>query len=310
MGSYKIPDYTLANTGLLTIPGFTFIVMSETPPDENSAILSALATLNLSLNNILWVDTGAGANPYLPTIASFSSDSTIDNIILLYLYIANISSDSTIDNATLLLTLALSSIADLSSDSTLPDNITLVFSTGDNFNRSSLGSNWTTITNEATPIITASSYITTPEGAGAYWNADTFSSNQWSECYAQSFSSTSGYRGSGPRIRVSPSAQTYYGVSCVGSSEVDGGWELFKMINGTKTTLASGLAEFWDGSFRLEIQETTIILRNYSYHVPPEQMSIVTTIIDASISSGQPGFGLAETGGVSSYVDNWYGGNM
>jgi hypothetical protein len=108
----------------------------------------------------------------------------------------------------------------------------------DDFNRASLGSNWTTMTSMTALSTTGSiEVVATADPSGSRYNAVTPSSADYYVQMRAETISTSGLSGLGPMMRASSSAATAYFYH--GSTSDS---ELVKISNNTYSQLASGAA--------------------------------------------------------------------
>jgi len=163
----------------------------------------------------------------------------------------------------------------------------------DNFNRASLGANWT---NAFGTVVINSNTRATGSAAGendAFYNALTFSADQ----YAQAV--------------ITPSATDWAGVcvrASVNNSYIFEGttsqWEIAKYVAGAFTELTAGS---WTASagdvFRLEVAGTT--LRAFRNGV------LVSTATDSSLSAGNPGVAFwSLDASFNAFADDWEGGDL
>lgn len=174
----------------------------------------------------------------------------------------------------------------------------------DDFNRTDadpIGGNWTTsrwtnnikiVSNKATPAVDGN--------AGAFWNADTFGDDQYSQFTTGG--TVNGSRCWLPSVRIgnpSTSCACYYaGISASGND----GITLHEMsTDGSRSELAwGGLASFSLGKvIRCEVEGTTI--RGYY-----DGSKLVETT-DSTVTSGQAGIQLICS---TSTGDDWEGGNL
>lgn len=157
-------------------------------------------------------------------------------------------------------------------------------------------SNWTN--NDGAFVINTNAVA--PNSAGqccAYWNADTFNNNQYSQATVTAIDSWV-YIGVG--VRIAASAGTYYGYY---SDSADASY-LFKAVSGTFTLLGSFDTVFTTSlAIRIEANDTSIRpMRGGS-------TASIGTQTDSSISSGSAGIVGADAG-TTSRIDNWEGGNI
>ena len=129
-----------------------------------------------------------------------------------------------------------------------------------------------------------------------YWNAASFSANQYAQLTINT-PPTAG-RSIGPAVRCASGAETFYGIFL--SSGVI---EIFKMVAGTNTTLVSTAWTTNPGDvLMLSASSTTI-----TAFVNGVQ---VLTVVDAAIAAGSPGIGGFDVGTTDPLAYNWVGGNL
>lgn len=172
----------------------------------------------------------------------------------------------------------------------------------DNFNRTSenplANGTWTTVTGLAgmrtvSNTIAASSTDDSNYNA-SYWSANSFTDDQFAEATIKSAN-----RYAGVAVRVSSSANTYYYLRHVATTEV---CQLFKIVSGTPTQLGSDYGTCVNGTvIRLEVAGTT--LTPYFNGTPQ------ATRTDSAISSGSAGIWALNSGG-NGVIDDWSGGDL
>ena len=168
----------------------------------------------------------------------------------------------------------------------------------DNFNRANanpIGGNWTTVTGKGNIQIVSNVAIGTISGINAaYWNADAFSNNQYSQVKLGAVAST----WFGPAVRFSSSAYTgYLAESSNGTSLV-----LYKVIAGTTTSLASYTVTVSAGDIiRLEVVGSTLTVKHNG--------TTRITHTNAEIASGSCGLWVNDSDAAKS-LDDWEGGSF
>lgn len=161
----------------------------------------------------------------------------------------------------------------------------------DNFNRASIGSNWTAIPNQDNLTIYESTNVYTGQG---YWSANSFSANQYS-----SITWVVGNGGDvGLILRAQTNAETYYLLWTNGGTT----WRFYKFIDGTPTQIGTDITHTFSNSevIRFEISGTT--LRAYY-----DATQLGTDQTDSSIASGYPGIWISTE---SVAGDDWAGGDL
>lgn len=156
-----------------------------------------------------------------------------------------------------------------------------ILSVSDDFNRvntNPAGGNWTVVNGiSAIQVLNNAVKGTMSTGrSGAYWNAETFSDDQYAELKVITFD-TGGANG-GVAVRISPSAQTLY-AALLSSTQVS----LQKFVSGTKTELYTYNRSNSVGDIiRLEVNSTTLTVKINGYALAP-------SVDDSAISTGSPG---------------------
>jgi hypothetical protein len=173
-------------------------------------------------------------------------------------------------------------------------------SRSDDFERASLGSNWTPLESGMGLSLFSSSDLGTSNANGQeiYWNADTFSEHQYSEAVV---SAGGGELSVAVRMATN-GANTRYAWS----QEVGSGYNnIEKTVNGSWSTVGSA------PSGRVAVGDTARI--EVDGNSPATIRAVlngttVLTVTDSSITSGQPGLGFyANTGG---RFESWAGGDL
>ncbi len=165
----------------------------------------------------------------------------------------------------------------------------------DNFNRASLGSNWT---DQAVSGFGSLQIVSSTQGGNlsanvaAYWNANTFKDDQYAQVTAGS--NGGGAYAFGALVRCSTSQPSHYGwvKSDDGAGTVTG--SLFKRVNGTLTALGSGATPTTP---RLEVIHTVLCAQGAT--------STTLAVTDSSLASGSTG-----TYSENATVDSWEGGDV
>lgn len=167
----------------------------------------------------------------------------------------------------------------------------------DNFNRAdgSLGSNWTQATGTNSPRV-RSNGVDNYDGAAddlAYWNADTFNNDQYSQLVYKSGNSV----WLGPAVRVT-SGNGYGLEAASGNTRYLG-----KLVGNVYTELANNLATFTANDvYRMEVSGTSLVVKVNG--------SNIFSVTDASLASGRAGLaGYGSSSGTTAW-DDWEGGNL
>lgn len=173
----------------------------------------------------------------------------------------------------------------------------------DNFNRAdgALGANWTTVPGKSAIAIsgnTAAASAVDPSMCAAYWNADTFSADQ----YAQ-VTRIFGAQGDDnwPIVRASISAATFY--------RVDTSNYITKSVNGVESYVGavfSGFAASTTSGDVIRLAVVGNVLTLYKNGVSQGSR----TDSSSPITSGAPGMFLWVGSTTTNYLDNWEGGDM
>jgi hypothetical protein len=160
----------------------------------------------------------------------------------------------------------------------------------DNFNRAdagSLGANWTEQTNGAKIVSNAAHGVNTSVDQRAYWNADVFDGDHYSEVLVSLVVG-------GPIVRAQSGANTAYLLQVQGANYI-----LYKVVAGSYTGVGSGSGSSAPATWRLEVTGTSIdVISNGS---------TVATHSDGTISGGSAGIYLDAPG---TTLDDWEGGNL
>lgn len=165
----------------------------------------------------------------------------------------------------------------------------------DNFNRAngSLGANWTTRTdanNTGSLVISGNKVVVNAinEDSLAYWSADTFANDQYSEAVFTSEGLV------GVRCTTSGTLKYYeYGVTT-------GSGSFIEIYDGTTWSTLAGGGSVTNGSLvRCEITGTSLTAKVAG--------STTITATDATIASGSPFLHLYDSGGTHA-LDDWLGG--
>ena len=164
----------------------------------------------------------------------------------------------------------------------------------DNFNRASLGSNWTVMRGVVSmPGSVAAMADSLANHSTAWWNADTFSADQFAEIVISNVG-FDGYMGVAVRCDTG-GAITLYGYH---GSQFE--QSLFKFVAGTYTLLGNdGVNVFANGDvIRLEIQGTSLVAK---------QNGVTRfSVTDSSIASGAAGIqGYTSTAGTNTSADSF-----
>jgi hypothetical protein len=183
----------------------------------------------------------------------------------------------------------------------------------DDFNRASLGANWTNVNILNADSIVIKSSIKFEGNAGgpndpatAYWaGTGTFSDDQYSSVALVDVGAGSVNYGIGAACRISTDTDSgrdfYYHVARSDNMSL-----LRKYVNGTATTIAGPTAVTWGVGDRVEIecQGTTIMaLKNGT------PIGGAFTATDSSLTTGKPGITGGNNGDLAT-GDNWIGGSL
>ncbi len=188
----------------------------------------------------------------------------------------------------------------------------------DNFDRtnaSTLGSNWTAVSGLVMPNI-YSNQAAGPTGngkPGAYWSANSFADNQYSELKA-TYTQAGGVLVPGPAVRILSSAKTYYSVELYCTDDGKGGvadvtLQIVKYVSGTRTVLDSVAGQSTGNIvLRLEVSGTTLTAKSGTTH---GSLTTRKTATDSAIASGSAGLAFDYTLSANNvFADNWYGGDI
>ena len=165
----------------------------------------------------------------------------------------------------------------------------------DNFNRSSLGSNWTQQPGDSgTVVITGSAYCAasgSPD-AFAYWSVGTFGNDQFAQAKIQNI--TNWGDDAGPAVRMSASANTCYRfVWLPGTNR----WNLERVSSGSITNLDYATFPTPQNGDIVKITAIGTSIRGYI------NGQLICQATDANIASGQPGIYVGDS---TTWLDDWY----
>lgn len=174
-----------------------------------------------------------------------------------------------------------------------------------------LSASWTTITGEGAPQVnqTADVVCLTSVGtdAGAYWNADSFNTDHYSQIDVVTAAAASVDFVSAA-VRVQSGARQYYKGGCYGAIGGSVTYEIGKRNGATNSVLKSGSATInANDTLRLEVSGTTLTLKNIT-----TAATIDTTTDVGGFTGGAPGIFLFVDSGTieDSRLDNWVGDNL
>ena len=175
---------------------------------------------------------------------------------------------------------------------------TLLAPSFDNFNRANggLGSNWTTSNGSALQI-SSNQVTTTNSNQGSFWNAVTFSSDQFSEIVVNPATLTFSF--------VAATVRHVTGGNSYSCLENFNSVQMFKMVAGnTNTSLGSFSTTPANGDLiRLEISGTSLsCYRN--------GVLVIGPVTDSSYATGQPGVTSSYDGTHVAALDSWSGGSL
>jgi hypothetical protein len=172
----------------------------------------------------------------------------------------------------------------------------------DNFNRADvnpIAGNWTDAGAGSSAYKIVSNQLVTNNVGGEqyiYWNADTFSSDQFSQVQLITVNGSIGVT-----VRGSGSSKDYYAIQDFN------GLDIFKFVSTTYTHLGGDAGYTWPANdyIRLVAQGTTITAYADASAPPTTQKGQVT---DTTFSGGHPGiYNFNSTGAI---YDNWSGGDL
>lgn len=165
----------------------------------------------------------------------------------------------------------------------------------DSFNRADggLGSNWTDQGADSALTIISNQVHSGGAYAFAFWNADTFAADQYSQCVC-----VTGNSFSGPSVRASGtggSRSAYFLDSSVAGTTIR------KQVAAAETVLKTIANPAVNDVVRLEVSGSTLTIKYNG--------TTIDTTTDASLTSGSAGI-VCYNGGTSERVDDWEGGNL
>jgi len=187
----------------------------------------------------------------------------------------------------------------------------------DNFNRPNgpLGSNW------SKPIISTNNLVVVNDQVGvdvedshnfAFWSANSFSNNQYSQITLSSIGAWTGVilRGDGALDSVwtnPPSSSQFYIGFVFGPND----YRIYHFINNGYYSESVGSTETWQTNdvLRLEISGTVEPLVTMYRNGKPVLVWLVADAADVK-NGGSPGIGIYSPTGEPLTADNWEGGNL
>lgn len=183
----------------------------------------------------------------------------------------------------------------------------------DNFNRADggLGANWTTANSKEDPAIVSNqvqdSSNTGTTNAGAFWSANTWPDDQYSQIQIVAALNNNNNR-AGLLLRQASGANTFYDFLIRGPLGATANFQLLKTVAGSTTLLSSGTVTFNANSYaRAEVRG-----RDLAFYIDGILQSSLS-VSDTAIANGSAGFQVrVENGGALSnaIVDNWEGGDF
>jgi hypothetical protein len=189
----------------------------------------------------------------------------------------------------------------------------------DDFNRASLGSNWAQLqlsfgsmaTFSSTHVCGTSAQADANRQVARWVGTGTFTNDQYSSIVVSNITTTlNDNYGIGVICRASADTDAnrdYYEFVMLNTESPGSGqqtFELNKWVNGTQTTLNTGLVTIANGNrIELEVQGTTI-----RACINGTALGGSWTQTDSSIASGQPG--ICGAGGDNIRGDDWQGGSL
>lgn len=170
----------------------------------------------------------------------------------------------------------------------------------DNFNRANenpLAGNWTTQTGANAMQLSDSTRVrgTVTGYNAAYWNADAFGGDHYSQIVATIVASGNS---AFPCVRMQSGAASAYYVRGNGAGTVG----VYKIVNGTITQLGSNYALTVANGDTLKISITGSVITISHNGVPH-----ATTQTDSALTGGSAGVG---SGNTARYADDWTGGDV
>ncbi len=180
----------------------------------------------------------------------------------------------------------------------------------DNFSSgSTLSASWTvnegaftvtTIGSPANGVVEISS-VGTDSRANAWFNATIFNANQYASANLTSAPTTSG-DALGVAVRMSATGESYYGFYLTPTA-----WFLFKNVAGTITVFPGATGT---GSHTATIGDGISLSANGTTVTAAINSSIISTVTDSSLASGQPGIQGFHVFSASNSLDNFQCGNL
>jgi hypothetical protein len=171
----------------------------------------------------------------------------------------------------------------------------------DDFNRASIGTNWTSVTGATASLAIASNqcestHPSTP--ANMYYNADTPPADQYAKLTLKTVD-TSSDEGFGPAVRIATGAQTEYFMQAT-TSEI----RMYKLVAGGFTQLGSDAAAGASNDIlQLNAVGTSITGKKAG-------ATIIGPVTDSGIASGRYGIWAWNSTAIDITADDWEGGDF
>ena len=165
----------------------------------------------------------------------------------------------------------------------------------DDFNRSSIGENWTVIPTFSNIVITSNQLTGDATQRTAAWTADTLKNNQWVQATAVALTTSRDWT---IGVRASTSEFTGYFLNVAST-----GWDIYKVVNEAGSELANETVAIANGSI-IKLAITDNVLTVYVNGVA---RGVTATDSGTTIASGRAAVSVA-TSGVS--LDNFAAGSL
>lgn len=179
----------------------------------------------------------------------------------------------------------------------------------DDFNRADVDpitGNWTDLNGANSRIKILSNAIQASHGnnAAARWTGTgTFTNDQYSSVQIPTWRNTSSRIGAIVRASADTAAnRDHYGYRI--TDTVPSTTVLFKIVNGTETSLDSSTSVTWTNSDRVECESEGTTIRGLKNGT--SQISVT----DSALTTGQPGVTAYYAGGTAVQGDNWEAGSL
>lgn len=176
----------------------------------------------------------------------------------------------------------------------------------DNFNRADanpIGGNWTTTNSESALKIVSNQVQNSTDNAdcGAFWNANSFPNDQYSQAVLVAVGNYTTDDGPGVAVRMASGARTYYRTLLRPSTDLITQKEVAGSFTHLSTITAAGAAA--GDTLYLDVQSSTLTIKRNG--------TTAGTTTDSAVTAGAAGLEYSSEGAAqTSTWDTWEGGDF